>query len=108
MKSAAIALLASAALASGALAQSLPSQPAQPTPPATTSGIEKNQGLGGDKPPERSSPAESNAVTSLGSGAVNESAPPAMRIDCQKEPQRCSEPVAPTGSTAPGMPQQSK
>jgi hypothetical protein len=101
--------LITAALVSGALAQSLPSQPAAPTPPATTSGIEKNQGLGSDPTKEQLSPAQSNAVGATGPQSAQTSMAPAMQLDCTKNPGDCSKPIAPSSSAQPpGMPQQSK
>lgn len=101
--------LITAALVVGAQAQSLPSQPAVPTPPATTSGIEKNPGLGADPTREQLSPAQSNAVGATGPESANMSRAPAMQLDCVAKPSECSKPVV-SGSSAqpPGMPQQSK
>jgi|SRR5215210_6223105 len=68
------------------------------------SGIEKNPGLGEDKPKEQVSPAESNAVGSLGVNADKKSMPPAMEKDCIKNPAECSEPQ----TTPSPMPRLSK
>ncbi len=104
----ALAALGAVLLASAALAQTPSSPPAGGTSPAIQSGIDKNPGLGQDKPKEQTSIAESNAVGSLGAGADGKSMPPAMEKDCARNPAECSEPLT-TGTTqTPGMPQQSK
>ena len=106
----ATAALGAALLGSAALAQTNTGSTPAPgsVPPAVHSGIDKNPGLGQDKPKDQTSIAESNAVGSLGSNADQKSMPPAMEKDCTKNPGECSEPLT-TGTTAtPGMPQQSK
>lgn len=107
-------LIGSAALAQAPAGSAPPgggTAPAQApmgsTAPAVQSGIEKNPGLGQDKPKEQTSIAESNAVGSLGTNADQKSMPPAMEKDCARNPAECSDPLT-TGATAPGMPQQSR
>ena len=105
----AFAALGAVLFASAALAQTNTAPPpAGGTSPAIQSGIDKNPGLGQDKPKEQTSIAESNAVGSLGANADAKSMPPAMEKDCARNPAECSEPLT-TGTTqTPGMPQQSK
>jgi hypothetical protein len=105
-----LALSVSVLVGSAALAQTNPTSGAAAANGARAieSGIDKNPGLGQDKPKEQTSVAESNAVGSLGQGADQKSMPPAMMKDCTRNPAECSEPMT-TGTTAqPGMPQQSK
>jgi hypothetical protein len=76
---------------------------------AVQSGISKNPGLGEDKPKERTSIGESNAVGSIGNQKAGEQAiAPALQKDCTRNPAECSEPLTTGATPTPGMPQQSK
>ncbi len=105
MRALMIAALA-ASLSTAALAQATPDPANNPNDKL---GLEQNPGLGQmDKPKDQIRVEESSILPNAGAASGTQSAAPTMKLDCQKAPSDCSDPVKSTGSTAPGLPVQSK
>ncbi|HEY8383658.1 MAG TPA: hypothetical protein VIL09_16065 [Microvirga sp.] len=95
-----------ALLSTAAFAQTTPNPANNPNDKL---GLEQNPGLGQmDKPKDQIRVEESSILPNAGASSDSQSAAPTMKLDCQKTPSDCSDPVKSTGSTAPGLPVQSK
>lgn len=71
-------------------------------------GLEQNPGLGEQSKPKSEIKVEESSILP-NAGTSSESAAPTMKLDCQKTPSDCSDPVTSTGSApSPGLPTQSK
>jgi hypothetical protein len=76
--------------------------------PSERLGLEQAPGLGAmNKPKDQIEVEESSVLPDAGSAGP--SAAPTMALDCQKNPQDCSDPAVTTGSVPPpNLPEQSK